>query len=101
LDDIRSHVPRSPVISNNRELVQSDDHKGTIKTLREQIRQLYQAVARTNEHYWKLLLSGKEPQLPTAFSKGSIEEAQLSFSYTVDAWYELPAAIDFIRTLQA
>ncbi|KAL4862169.1 hypothetical protein BDV12DRAFT_49041 [Aspergillus spectabilis] len=101
LDDIRSHVPRSPVISNNRELVQSDDHKGTIKTLREQIRQLYQAVARTNEHYWKLLLSGKEPQLPSAFSKGSIEEAQLSFSYTIDAWYELPAAIDFIRTLQA
>ncbi|KAL3472688.1 hypothetical protein BJX99DRAFT_234978 [Aspergillus californicus] len=99
LDNIRSHVPRSPIISKNREFVQSDDHEGTIKTLREQVSQLYQAVARTNKHYWKLLLSGKEPQLPDAYSQGSIEEAQLSVSYTVDAWYELPAAMDFIRTL--
>ncbi|KAL5339529.1 hypothetical protein BJX70DRAFT_154981 [Aspergillus crustosus] len=99
LADIWSHVPRSPVISKNRSLLQADDHTATIKKLRDQIKQLHRAVASTNEHYWKLLLSGKKPQLPGAYSMGSVEEAQLSYSYTVDAWIELPDAISFIRTL--
>ncbi|KAJ0415510.1 hypothetical protein BJY00DRAFT_293512 [Aspergillus carlsbadensis] len=102
LDDERSDVPLSPVIARNQKLVQSDDHTEPIKKLRHQVNQLYQSVNQANGHFWDtLLLSDEIPEYPGAYSHGSIEEAELTLGYTYDAWRELPAALEFVRTLQA
>jgi hypothetical protein len=100
LNNIRSGIPLSPVIARNKRLVQSDDHAEIIQKLRQQIGHLHQLVNERNEHVWDLLLTDEKPDSPGYYSRGTIEEADMALTNLEDAWAQLPAARDFVKSLQ-
>lgn len=100
-DTIRSHVPRSPIVSQNRALLQRYDHTADIRELEAQVSQLYAHIHKTNPHCWGLLLDpgilfDKETR-PSSYSPGNFQEAQVMLGYSYAAWAETPGALAIIR----
>lgn len=100
---IRLHVPRSPIISRNRALVERDDHITEIRELEDQVCQLYAHVDQCNRHCWGVLLDPgdllEKKKRPDSYSRGSIEEAQIMLGYSYDAWTETPGALAVIKVM--
>jgi hypothetical protein len=96
LYNIRSGIPLSPVITKNKKLVQSDNHTEIIQKLG----QLHQLVNERNKHLSDLLLSGEKPDSPSYYSRSTIEEADMALTNLEDACAQLPAARDFVKSLQ-
>lgn len=100
-DTIRSHVPRSPIVSQNRALLQRYDHTADIRELEAQVSQLYAHIHKANPHCWGILLYPgfllEKEERPGAYSPGSFEEAQLMLGHSYDAWAETPGALAIIK----
>ncbi|KAK9327490.1 hypothetical protein V1520DRAFT_348690 [Lipomyces starkeyi] len=99
LNKIRSQAVTSPIIAGNREILERHDHHAATTLLTKQIRALYMAVDKANEHFWDSLVLYEKPELPEAFSRGSWEEAQLTLHYSYDSWWECPGALRFIEKI--
>lgn len=86
---IRSHVPRSPIISNSR----IPNYTNAIEELNTQYLQFY-TITHTVNIYWWDMLANPRPHLerwPPIHQRGSVEEVQLVLNYSYKAWVETGA----------
>lgn len=101
LDAVRSHLPRSPIVSRNRALLRRADHTTEISELEDQVGQLYAHIQKSNPHCWGVLLYPgdlfEKDQRPGSYSMGSMEEAQIKLGFSYDAWVETPGALAVIK----
>jgi hypothetical protein len=99
LDRIQTHIPRSPIIAKNREIMERKSHRLIIEVLQDQVDELYWSVDRHNVHFWRAMLHpGRHlTARPDSFSVGTKQEMQLMLQYSYDAWVETPGAMDVIR----
>ncbi|RJE22277.1 hypothetical protein PHISCL_05369 [Aspergillus sclerotialis] len=100
-DAIRSHLPRSPIITQDNAMLERDDHSTEIRNLEEQVCQLYSHIHKQNPYCWRLLLYPgaflEKDERPGMYSRGSFEEAQIVLGYSHDAWIETPGARAVIK----
>ena len=96
--DLQAAMPRSPIIANNRALMQQQD-PALIFKLELQAYQLHTLAHALNPHFWRLLFS-PQPDLtrrPPLISRGTMEEAQLVLVYSYRAWTETRGAMELIK----
>lgn len=82
--------------------MQEHDQTSRIESLKQQIRQLYDAIYKANNWFWPALIDPSETDLvarPNYASAGSIEEMRLQLQYWYNAWVEPPGAIEVIEEL--
>ena len=101
LDDIQSHIPRSTIISQNKDITLHSNYAPYIEKLSSQVVTLYQAIERANGYFWRALL---DPDThvnarPESYSPGSLENTQITLRYSIDAWMETPGALEFIKAM--
>lgn len=100
-DAVRPHLPRSPIITQDKAMLERDDHTAEIHNLEEQVRQLYSHIHKQNPYCWRLLLYPgsflEKDEKPGMFSPGSFEEAQIMLGHSDDAWAETPGARAIIK----
>lgn len=103
LDGIQANILLSPIIAENKGILQRRDHTEAIEKLTAQINVLYKGVIKSNKHFWPALLKpGKHlGARPGVYSPGNVEEMQLSLMYNYDSWIETPGAIDVIKEISA
>ncbi|KAK2807623.1 hypothetical protein FQN51_000060 [Onygenales sp. PD_10] len=97
-DNVRGHLLRSPIIANNRQILERDDHSEAIKSLSSQIPELFRAIGEANEFFWDCMLD-PYPYLdayPTSYSPGSESEVEAMLKYIYSSWEETPGALDCI-----
>ncbi|RDW57053.1 zinc finger MYND domain-containing protein [Aspergillus mulundensis] len=97
LDEIRLQAPVSPIIANNQQLRQRDDHSATIKLLDRHIRELYKTALKRNKFIWEALVTAIDGSHPGMYTIGSKEEAQYSLFNSLEAWWETKGAMDYIE----
>ena len=99
---IRTHIPRSPVIANDRRLVVANHHSTDMRILKSQIGALYETIEQANERFWPALLEpGENLTVRVQHSRyglGSSEEMQQVLQACYDSWADTPGAIEAIRT---
>jgi hypothetical protein len=102
LDRIKTHIALSPIITENKDIMERKDHTAVIEELITQVHMLYGAVENANQHFWPALLNpGTHLNArPDTCSRGTIEEMQLALMYSYDSWIETPGAIEEIKVLQ-
>jgi hypothetical protein len=102
LDNIRSGIPLSPVIVKAKRLVQSDNHTVVILKLRQQIGQLVTSTCEgAKQALVGLAALPRHARFPWLPLHGNIEEADMALTNVEDAWRQLPAAREFVKSLQA
>jgi hypothetical protein len=102
LDSIRREVPRSSIISNNRELIEQTDHSELMDKIKMQINKLYKIANEANKHFWPALIQpgkhlGAEAEM---YTMGSVQEMRLVLNYNYYAWKETPGSIDIIKAIK-
>lgn len=81
-----------------------DTHASEINRLAAQVDALYAEINKINRHFWPGIddldeyLYGSSPGY---FSPGSVEQTQLAWKYTYNAWIETPGALEFIKAKHA
>lgn len=99
LDEIRKSVPRSPIVRNNRQLIEGQNVKQTVEKLIAQIDELYDCIKKNNPYVWPAFLNpAKDLEAkPMMYSAGTREDMQLMLRYNYRSWLETPQALDFIN----
>jgi MYND finger len=99
LGAIQSHIPRSPIVTGNKEIMQRGDHSAAIHDLAAQIDALYRMVKKMNRRFWPRLVDPGQhlTARPEYFSSGSEEEMQLVLQYSYQAWIEMPGPLKIIK----
>lgn len=94
-----SSAPRSPIIAENKDIMERKDHREVIDKLAKQVDTLYKAVKRANRFFWPSLLNPGSHLTARSpfFARGSIEEVQVVLQYSYDSWIETPGAIEVIK----
>ncbi|OBT81374.1 hypothetical protein VE02_09963 [Pseudogymnoascus sp. 03VT05] len=102
LDNIRYQMA-SNIISQRRDIIESDNLDPLIDDFQTQVSDMYNAVDKSNRYFWPALLRPGDNLIarPGAYSRGSKEEMQLKLLYSYNSWAETPGAIDYIRALAA
>jgi hypothetical protein len=93
----------SPVAKKIRLSLTADRREELIARLKSQVKTLYEATKRENEHYWPALISNPEQHLtarPQLYSRGSKEDMQLSLQYTYFAWKETSGSLELIKVIR-
>lgn len=87
------------IIASRKDILMSKDQDALIKTLEQQLQELFTFVKESNKYFWPALLNPADylAAQPTSYSRGSAEEAQLTLQYNYDAFVETPGSIDMIR----
>lgn len=100
VDSILSFVPQSPIVANNRALLERQDHTKDIRQLDSQINMLHGVTQNINPYFWHVLFNPEDlltkplPQNPTS---RSLEEALETLHYSYRAWVETPGALDLVK----
>ena len=91
----------SPLIAENKSLMNNTDQAPLIQNLERQVQNLFTGVKASNKHFWPALLNPERhlTARPEAYSHGSVEQMQLVLNISLDAWTETPGAIDVIKKL--
>lgn len=93
LDSVRDQIVSGSALAGNKTIVYAQDQTIPIMDLEIQVDDLYEAVERINEHFWRALLNPNERTVSRSFEK------QTALQQNCDAWIETPGAIDMIREL--
>ncbi|OQE37362.1 hypothetical protein PENCOP_c010G02377 [Penicillium coprophilum] len=90
---------RFSTIAKNSNVVNCGDGWLEIVKLKAQIRASYEAVHKLNPHFWPALVSPDEHlnAKPMMLSIGSVEQMQMTWNLTYEAWHEVPGAIAVIE----
>lgn len=99
VDTIRSFIPYSSIIANNRALLEQRDYSKEIAELEAQLSKLYHFAKKLKPHYWPLLFNPKTelPKTPVYLDHGTLAEAHLVLTYSGISWLESPGVIDFVK----
>jgi hypothetical protein len=102
LDKVRSHLTSS-AISDNKEVLERNDHEEGIQKLTQQVGTIYTAVGEGNKHFWSAVLHpGDDLKVsPESWNFGNRQEMQLVLNYNYRAWAETPGAIEAIEELKS
>ncbi|KAF7713241.1 MYND-type domain-containing protein [Penicillium ucsense] len=99
---LKSPNPISSAVGASQAIMSSDSNarKAMIDTLKQQIDALYEAVQKANEHFWHNLTDPDVDldNMPSSYTRGSVEESQLTVGDNFFAWVETPGALAFIVT---
>jgi hypothetical protein len=78
-----------------------DGSSGLMEELERQIKQLYDAVDKSNKYVWLALLKPEDhlTARPQIYTFGSVPQMQLMLQYNYNAWAETPGAIGVIEGL--
>ncbi|KAK2798297.1 hypothetical protein FQN50_008902 [Emmonsiellopsis sp. PD_5] len=101
LHNVRSHLVRSPIIANNRRLLEREEHMEAIDSLTIQVSDLFLAIDEYNDYFWDCMLD-PEPYLdecPTCCQAPGMSEVMIMFKYIYPSWQETPGAMDYIEEL--
>ncbi|KAF1984134.1 hypothetical protein K402DRAFT_150694 [Aulographum hederae CBS 113979] len=103
VDNTQHFLQRTNIIRGNQTIIGSKDHTGLISKLEAQVHTVMKGVERQNKFYLPALLAAELHlgQKPEYFSRGNVEEMQISLNYTYDAWKETPGALEMLKTWQA
>jgi hypothetical protein len=100
-DAIRSHMPRSSIVRQDRALRERQSFTADIRELESQVHHLYAYIHDANHHFWSVLLYPgsllEKEERPGYYSMGTIEDAQYKLGCSYDAWFETPGAIAVIK----
>jgi hypothetical protein len=101
LDEIRNLT--SSAVSDNKKVLERDDHEEGIQKLKKQVRAMYAAVGESNKHFWSAVLHPGEDLKanPESWNFESRQEMQLALKYNYRAWAETPGAIEAIEGLES
>jgi hypothetical protein len=99
VDYTKSFLPRTTIISQNKEIMIRVDHATQIKRLKSQVIEVHSAVKGYNPYFWKMLLAPGHHLVarPEAYSPRSLEEAQLAVQFSYDSWNEMPGTLEFVK----
>ena len=98
LDQIRSYIPRSSIIADNREILERPDHSAMIHELDRQIDMLYTTVEHDFNGYWLMLEHyGKFDSRFGVTQRDGEMECSGYPRYSYDSWIETPGAMDFLK----
>ena len=101
LDQIRANMLPTTIQGNAKLTKDIENGKigEVITELEGQLGRLYQQVSRLNSHYWKLVLKPGRylHEAPGAYSRGTLEEVIVWLPQTIDAWSEIPGAMDWVK----
>lgn len=99
LDNTKRFLPRTTIISEDKDIMICTDHAARIEKLSSQVEKLYTTVNGYSPHFWQMLMKpGQHLEArPQAYSPNSIEEAQLVLQYSFDSWNETPGALEIIK----
>ena len=100
LDQVRREITGSDAIPSS--LVCQRNLAPAMATLRGQITQLFGAVDGDNKHFWPMLVNpgSNLTSMPSTYSLGSVQEAQMILKHNHPSWTETPGPIAFIRELR-
>jgi hypothetical protein len=92
-----SRMAKNPNVANPQDL------GAEIEKVKGQIRELYKAVAKLNQHLWPALVDPGDnlDAQPPMYSIGSKEQMQATLKWTWEAWTETSGAIEFIASYGA
>ncbi|KAB5550780.1 hypothetical protein GE09DRAFT_1287542 [Coniochaeta sp. 2T2.1] len=101
IDQIRREITGSDAIPPS--LVHRRDLSSVIGSLRAQVKQLFDAVHKNNKFFWDMLINpgSNLTAQPYAYSRGSVEEAQLALKHNYSSWIETPGAIAILEESRA
>lgn len=99
LDRIQTHVPRSPIIANSREIMQRRNHTEVINNSEELIELLFHWIEAENKYFWPAMVKPNQhlTARPEYFASGTKFEMQLVLQYSCNAWIETLGAMDVIK----
>ncbi|KAI1745293.1 hypothetical protein F4680DRAFT_98436 [Xylaria scruposa] len=92
--------PIGEIIEKKVETITSLDVPEISESLKDQYQALFEMVHKENPHFWEALVDASEdtPSLPSAYSRGSVEEAILGVHQCKKAWEESYDAIIMIES---
>ena len=95
VNNIQRYLPRSAIISENKDIMNRADYAPYIRKLIAQIQILYKAIEKANEYFWDVLLDPEQHihARPEAYTHGSLAQARLVLKYSLSSWEELPEAL--------
>ncbi|KAB5576148.1 hypothetical protein GE09DRAFT_617833 [Coniochaeta sp. 2T2.1] len=101
IDQIRREITGSDAIPAS--LIHQRNLLPVIASLRAQVKQLLDAVHDHNKFFWDMLINpgSNLTAQPYAYSRGSVEEAQLALKHNYSSWIETPGAIAIIEESRA
>jgi hypothetical protein len=99
VDNIKRFLPRTTIISGDKDTMICTDHAARIEKLSSQVEKLYTAIKGYSPRFWQMLMKpGQHLQArPQMYSPKSMEEAQLVLQYSFDSWNETPGALEMIK----
>lgn len=91
----------SSIIQGQRKVLECEEQTLNMTMLRKQVRQLFDAVKESNEHFWPALVNpGRKLEArPTLHSFGDTGQMQVVLRYNYNAWAETEGAIGVIEEL--
>lgn len=101
LDNILKEAANTSIIMQNREILECDQTPH-IEELKEQVKQLYDAVNQANKHFWPAIIKGKTEDItprPNYISSENLQKMQVQLRHCYHAWAETPGAIGVIEEL--
>jgi hypothetical protein len=99
VDNIKRFLPRTTIISGDKDIMICTDHAARIEKLSLQVEKLYTAVKGYSPYFWQMLIKpGQHLEArPQMYSPKSMEEAQLVLQYSFNSWNETPSALEMIK----
>ncbi|OJD19317.1 hypothetical protein AJ78_00676 [Emergomyces pasteurianus Ep9510] len=93
---------RSSIIAGNPDILSRHDHRAAIRSLKVQVKNLYQATHTSNTHFWGALLQPEEHlhQMPGYYSHGDITEVQSKLRYIHPVWAMTPGALEMVEDIK-
>ncbi|KAK1215710.1 hypothetical protein PQX77_021672 [Marasmius sp. AFHP31] len=90
------------IIASRQDILEREDQGPYIKELEKQVKQLYEAVKKANQHFWPAMLKpGNNLTVrPHYTSSGAVSEMQVQLQYSYNSWVETPGAIGVIEELE-
>ncbi|KAK2025596.1 MYND finger [Colletotrichum zoysiae] len=104
---IKRHAVRTDVVGARRDLIEkTNDAAPTgrlLKALKKQITTMVRNVKESNSHMWPGMFNPRTllPELPDAFTMGSLEETSLTWSECSRGWKETPGSLAVVKAAGA
>ncbi|KAF2097585.1 hypothetical protein NA57DRAFT_58161 [Rhizodiscina lignyota] len=98
-DVVRSYIPQSPIVANNRHLWECRDHAASIGELNHQIDMLYITVKDIADRYWPVMLDhyASFDERFRVLDRTGGQECPGGLRNSYDSWVETPGAMAFLR----
>ena len=94
--NIRRFVPRSTIISRNKDIMIHADYVSYIEKLSSQVEMLYLAIQNAYKNWWEVLLNPRR-HFEGIGDFSVWEDARNVLHSTRDAWTEIPGALEVIK----